>query len=151
MGGDHRLGAGVGLFQVGVIGDGIRQGESGSELFGLERGRVEVMVTVEGRPPVRVGIQEAGAIFGEAAFLTGQRRRANIVALTECEVIRIPRSAFQELIKTHPDLSERLATLLAKRMDEIGQAVSDTGQPEHTDSDRRSDILIERIKTFFGR
>jgi CRP-like cAMP-binding protein len=129
----------------------IRQGESGSEIFGLERGRVEILVAPEGRPPVRVGVLEAGAIFGEAAFLTGERRVATIVALTECEVIRIRRSAFQELLAANPGLSERLATLLAKRMDELGQAVSDVGQPEHTDGDRRSDILISRIKQFFGR
>ena len=129
----------------------IRQGEAGSELFGLERGRVEILVTPEGRPPVRVGVLEAGAIVGEAAFLTGERRVATIVALTECEVIRIRRSAFQELIESSPELSERLAGLLAQRMDELGQAVSDVGQPEHVDGERRSDILIERIKTFFGR
>jgi small-conductance mechanosensitive channel/CRP-like cAMP-binding protein len=129
----------------------IRQGESGSEIFALERGRVEILVTPEGRPPVRVGVLEAGALFGEAAFLTGERRTATIVALTECELIRIRRSAFQDLLAANPGLSERLASLLAKRMDELGQAVSDIGQPEHVDGERRSDILIERIRTFFGR
>jgi small-conductance mechanosensitive channel/CRP-like cAMP-binding protein len=128
----------------------IRQGEAGAELFALERGRVEILVTPEGRPPVRVGVLEAGAIFGEAAFLTGERRVATIVALTECEVIRIRRSAFQQLLDENPGLSERLTGLLAKRMDELGQAVSDVGQPEHTDGERRSDILISRIRQFFG-
>ena len=128
----------------------IRQGESGAELFALERGRVEVLVAPEGRPPVRVSVLEAGALFGEAALMTGERRSATIVALTECEVISVSRSAFQELIEAHPDLSERLTNLLATRMDQLSQAVSDVAEPDQ-DGDRRSDLLIQRIRAFFSK
>jgi small-conductance mechanosensitive channel/CRP-like cAMP-binding protein len=128
----------------------IRQGESGAELFALERGRVEVLVAAEGRPPVRVAVLEAGALFGEAALMTGERRSATVVALTECEVIAVSRRAFQELIEAHPDLSERLTGMLATRMDELSQAVSEVAQPNE-DGDRRSDLLIQRIRAFFSK
>jgi small-conductance mechanosensitive channel/CRP-like cAMP-binding protein len=128
----------------------IRQGESGNELFALERGRVEVLVAPEGRPPLRVAVLEAGALFGEAALMTGERRSATVVALTECEVIAVSRSAFQELIEAHPDLSERLTGMLATRMDELSQAVSDVAQPNEN-GDRRSDLLIQRIRAFFSK
>lgn len=128
----------------------IRQGESGAELFALERGRVEVLVAPEGRPPVRVTVLEAGALFGEAALMTGERRSATVVALTECEVISVSRAAFQELIEAHPDLSERLTGMLATRMDQLSQAVTDVAHPNE-DGDRRSDLLIQRIRAFFSK
>lgn len=129
----------------------IRQGETGTELFALERGSVEVLVTPEERPPVRVTVLDAGAIFGEAALLTNERRTATIVALTECEVVAVPRAAFQRLLEAHPELTERLTAFLARRMDQLSQAVSDVGNTEPMDGDRRSDLLIRRIRQFFTR
>ncbi|HEX6275410.1 MAG TPA: mechanosensitive ion channel family protein, partial [Polyangiaceae bacterium] len=70
----------------------IRQGEKGTELFGLERGEVEIVVKLKGEEIVRVGTLGPGAIFGEAALLTGGARTATIVALTECELLAVPRA-----------------------------------------------------------
>lgn len=77
----------------------IRQGDPGSELYVLERGQVELVVGTEQGSPVRVETLETGAVFGEAAFLTGGRRMATIVALTECEVLSVPKNAFHDLLE----------------------------------------------------
>jgi small-conductance mechanosensitive channel/CRP-like cAMP-binding protein len=128
----------------------IRQGEPGTELYTLERGRVEVVVGGENGIPVGVSVLEPGAVFGEAAFLTGVRRVATIVALTECEVLVIPRSALHHLLDKNRPLSERLTKVLAERMDLLSQALH-TAAESGLDEDRRSDLLIERIRQFFGQ
>jgi small-conductance mechanosensitive channel/CRP-like cAMP-binding protein len=127
----------------------IRQGDPGIELFALERGRVEVVVALDQRPPLRVALLEPGAVVGELALLTGEKRTATVQALVECEVIVVSRSAFKQVFDANPELVERLTQRLAQRMDQLNQAVSDASDGE-TDGERRSDILIQRIRKFFS-
>jgi small-conductance mechanosensitive channel/CRP-like cAMP-binding protein len=128
----------------------VRQGEEGSELYGLERGSVEVTVRMGAQEKVRVATLGPGAIFGEAALLTGGKRTATIVAVTECELVAVSRKAFQNVIKANPELSERLTNLLASRMDQLSQTINDAEADGRLDNGPRSDLLITRIKTFFG-
>jgi small-conductance mechanosensitive channel/CRP-like cAMP-binding protein len=127
----------------------LRQGDSGGDLFALERGRVEVVVSPEGRPPLRVTVLESGAVFGELAFLTGGRRTASVHALAECEVIAVARTAFKQVVDSNPAVAERLTTRLADRMEQIDKAVSDA-----TDGDSRSirdnELLLQKIRKFFA-
>jgi CRP-like cAMP-binding protein len=128
----------------------VRQGEQGVELFAIERGEVEILVARKGADPVRVGKLGPGAIFGEAALLTGEARTATIVALTECELLAVSRRAFQSVVQANPELSEKFTSLLAKRMDQLSQTINDAETESRLDQGRRSDLLLERIKSFFG-
>jgi small-conductance mechanosensitive channel/CRP-like cAMP-binding protein len=128
----------------------IRQNDPGTDLYALERGQVELVVGNEEGLPVRVSVLDAGAVFGEAAFLTGGRRMATIVALSECEVLAIPRSSLHHLLEKNRALSERLAKVLADRMDLLSQALNQAAE-NRLDDDRRSDLLFERIRQFFGQ
>jgi small-conductance mechanosensitive channel/CRP-like cAMP-binding protein len=128
----------------------IRQGDPGSELFGVQRGQVEIRVKLRESELVPVGKLGPGAIFGEAALLTGGARTATIVALSECEVLAVSRAAFQKVTQSRPELSEKLTSLLAKRMDQLSQTINDAEADGKLDGDRRSDLLIQRIKSFFG-
>jgi CRP-like cAMP-binding protein len=127
----------------------IRQNDPGTELYVLEHGQVELVVGGENGAPVRVAVLDAGAVFGEAAFLTGGRRMATIVALSECEVLAIPRKALHHLLEKDRALSERLTKVLAHRMDLLSQALNQAAE-NRLDDDRRSDLLFERIRQFFG-
>jgi hypothetical protein len=128
----------------------VRQGEEGTELYAIERGEVEILVAPKGGSPVRVGKLGPGAIFGEAALLTGEARTATIVALTECELLAVSRQAFRRVIEQDPSLSEKFTSILATRMDELAQAVNDAEPESRLNRDKRSDVLMSRIKTFFG-
>jgi len=128
----------------------VRQGDAGSELYVLERGQVELVVGNEQGMPVRLEVLDPGAVFGEAAFLTGGRRMATIVALSECEVLSVPKSAFHDLLDKNNALSERLTQVLANRMDLLSQALNKAAEAG-LDEDRRSDMLFERIRQFFGQ
>jgi small-conductance mechanosensitive channel/CRP-like cAMP-binding protein len=127
----------------------IRQGDPGTELFAVERGRVEVVVALDNRPPLRVALLEPGAVVGELALLTGEKRTATVQALAECEVIVVSRGAFKEVFDANPELVERLTERLAQRMDQLNQAVSDATDGA-ADGERRSDILMQRIRKFFS-
>jgi small-conductance mechanosensitive channel/CRP-like cAMP-binding protein len=128
----------------------VRQGEEGTLLYAIERGEVEIQVAAKGSDPVRVGKLGPGAIFGEAALLTGEARTATIVALTECELLAVSRKAFQSVVHANPQLSEKFTNLLATRMDELSQTINDAQTESRLDQGRRSDLLLRRIKSFFG-
>ena len=65
------------------------------------------------------------------------------------EVLCIPRAAFHDLLEENHALSERLTRVLANRMDLLSQALNRAAEAG-LDEDRRSDMLFERIRQFFG-
>jgi CRP-like cAMP-binding protein len=136
--------------QVVLFGPGeviIHEGESGNELFVIERGSAEVLVTREGGLRAQVATLQAGQFFGEAALLRDEQRSATVVAITECLLLVITASAFRAAAELDPSIADRLTTKLASRLTELNKAVSDSKQGE--DEERRSLMLIERVKRFF--
>lgn len=129
----------------------IRQGDSGDELFVLERGTVEVLAARGCETPARVAELGPGQFFGEAALLRGEQRTASVIAVTECELLIISSRAFRSAAELDPSLESRLAERLASRLVELNKAVSAEDSSEHLDDERRSDVLIHRIKQFFLR
>ena len=88
-----------------------------------------------------------GHFFGEAALLREEQRSATVVAATECELLVISAGAFRAAAELDAALAERLTDKLASRLTELRKAVSDAGRDD--DDERRSLMLLERIKRFF--
>jgi small-conductance mechanosensitive channel/CRP-like cAMP-binding protein len=130
----------------------VRQGDSGDELFVIERGTVDVFVSSGAVAERRVASLGPGQTFGEAALLQGTQRTATVVAASECELLVITAAAFRGAAELDSSLESRLAHGLAQRMAELSKAVSPS-EPggEEIDEERRSDLLIMRIKQFFRR
>jgi len=126
----------------------IHEGESGNELYVIERGQVQVII-VRGEQGERtqVATLHAGHFFGEAALLREEQRSASVVATSECELLVISATAFRGAAELDPNIAERLTQKLASRLSELRKAVSDASQDD--DDERRSLMLIERIKRFF--
>ena len=79
----------------------LREGDPGDAMFIVVGGELEVTKrtgTTE-LPIARVG---PGAIQGEIAAIEGRKRAASVRALTEVEVIRIPRQALLALLDAGP-------------------------------------------------
>lgn len=125
----------------------IREGESGNELFIIERGSVQVQVQRNHGTRTQVAMLHAGHFFGEAALLREEQRSATVIAATECELLVISAGAFRAAAELDASLAERLTDKLASRLTELRNAVSDVGRDD--DDERRSVMLIERIKRFF--
>lgn len=126
----------------------VRQGDAGGDIYALERGRVEVVATHEGRPPFRVSVIETGGVFGELALLTGERRTATVQALVECEVLQVSRAAFKHVFESNPALLERITVRLTERMQQLNHAVSVATEGEA--NSERPDVLMQRIRKFFA-
>jgi len=93
----------------------IREGDRGDAMFVIVSGELEVTKHAEGveLPLARVG---PGAIQGEIAAIGGQERAASVRALTEVEVLRIPREGLLALLDAGPEPALALLQTVLERM-----------------------------------
>ena len=68
-----------------------REGQDGTDAFVVESGRIGVFKTTAGKT-VRLAVIEKGAIFGEMAAITGERRSATTIALEPSVIVRISKT-----------------------------------------------------------
>jgi len=88
----------------------VRQGDPGSSLFIVMQG--ELKVSIDG---TQVGTLAGGEIFGEMSLLTGENRKATVTAATEAHLVEILKEDIEPVIRSSPDLLDRLSTVLARR------------------------------------
>jgi CRP-like cAMP-binding protein len=122
----------------------IRAGDSGSSMFVVSRGSVDVRVDSNGTSRILKRLAE-GDFFGEMGLLTGEPRTANVIAADETEVLEIGHDAMKGLFETNPDLVEALSHTINERRAGLA-ARSDTPTSEQ---ETRAGIL-SKIKHFFG-
>lgn len=133
----------------------IREGADGASMFVLLRGEADVLVSVNDTS-ARVANLRRGDCFGEMSLLTGERRRASVVAATDCEVLEITKPVFGEILTRDPGLLERLSELLARRQLEtegIVQARAADGASALAARQRREaeyrEGFLTKVRAFF--
>lgn len=93
-----------------------RQGEPGSDLYVLLRGRLAVAITQPDGSGGVVDTLEPGDSVGELALLTGQPRGATVYALEETTLARLSREQFERIAAGRPGVSEALARVAMPRI-----------------------------------
>jgi predicted acylesterase/phospholipase RssA/CRP-like cAMP-binding protein len=92
------------------------EGDDGDGLFVLTRGRLAVILRDPSGCDTTVDALLPGAVVGEMALLTGQRRSATVRASEAAELVRLPRDHFVRLGEAHPQLVERLTLAIRERL-----------------------------------
>jgi ATP-binding cassette subfamily B protein len=83
-----------------------REGEQGDAFFVIARGVVEIVGAL-GRPDEDVvAYLEDGDFFGEMALIWDQRRNASVRVRAPTTLLRLNRSAFEDLMRAAPEASE---------------------------------------------
>jgi CRP-like cAMP-binding protein len=89
----------------------VQQGQTGLRMYAVLEGHVAVSIgssIVERLGP--------GGVFGELALIEQAPRMASAVAVTDCSLLPINRTAFLLLVKTSPEFAESLLGSLAERL-----------------------------------
>lgn len=89
----------------------VRQGDSGECVYLLLTGNASIR-----QGPRRLFSYGPGASFGEMALLEGRARSADVLAETDCELLRLDRESFDRLLKEHSGLAARLLWNLGKEL-----------------------------------
>jgi small-conductance mechanosensitive channel/CRP-like cAMP-binding protein len=126
-----------------------REGATAHHLYILVSG--EVSVRVGGIDETnQVARLNAGEFFGEMALLTGEKRRATCIAVTDVDCYRLDWGAFRGLLERHPELAEQVAAVLVDRqadLDVVRERV-DVAQDAKRRAQSQRD-LASKIRTFF--
>ncbi|OQW90472.1 MAG: hypothetical protein BWK79_19770, partial [Beggiatoa sp. IS2] len=93
------------------------EGDAGASLFIVVEGVVGVRIQSkeELSQSVEVARLGAGSFFGEMAMLTGEKRGATIVAVTDTVLLEITKDDIAELMAKQPEVSELISKVLANR------------------------------------
>jgi len=132
----------------------IREGEKDESFFIIEKGTVEVYLdSTHGSRKVLTTLQE-GDFFGEIALLTGQKRTANVRALTEVRVYRLDKDSFKEILESKPEILDEIGTVLSRRKDQIDMILAESSGSHDQDLAMNSHAIkqhiLTRIRSYFG-
>jgi CRP-like cAMP-binding protein len=88
----------------------VRQDDPGGSLFIVMQGELKVSID-----EAQVGTLAGGEIFGEMSLLTGEKRKATVTAATEAHLVEILKEDIEPMIRSNPDLLDKLSAILARR------------------------------------
>jgi len=95
-----------------------REGDAGDEIYFVRRGRIEILLSLEGGKRHHLETFGRGEFFGEMAFLDRGVRSADAEAATDSDLFVLSREAFDHL--AHEDVAakvfEQLALAIAQRL-----------------------------------
>jgi small-conductance mechanosensitive channel/CRP-like cAMP-binding protein len=126
----------------------MHEGEPGDSLYVIRSGNVAVKLGVDGLEKEVATLGE-GEFFGEMSLLTGEPRRASVVARSDAECYVIDRALFQQILHNNATLADEIGRLLSER--EMKNKIEREGLS--AEAARRStdhQALLSRIRSFFG-
>ena len=127
-----------------------RQGALAHWLYILLEGEVEVWVDAADGPRRLVAGLAAGSVFGEMGMMTGEPRRATVIAKTGVECYRLDKPGFQEILRARPQIAEAISRVLAAREGGLRHAVEESAAAAAAAARARPETLLRRIRVFFG-
>jgi small-conductance mechanosensitive channel/CRP-like cAMP-binding protein len=127
------------------------QGRAVHHLYIMTRGEADVRVTVEGAAPRIITRITAPDFFGEMGMLTGEPRRATVIAVAEVDCWRLEKERFQQVLTSRPELASEISAVLATRQVNLGSAtegLSEEAKRRRIDAEHGT--LTTKIRNFFG-
>lgn len=101
------------------------KGDPGNRMMAVLKGRVTISApSADGRQVV-LTVMRDGDVFGEIALLDGKERTADATALTDCELLVVPRRSVLALLEQRADLCIRLMLVLCERLRRTNEQVED--------------------------
>jgi len=126
----------VATFQAGE--SIFREGDAGRDMFIIKAGEVEITRTVQGKDQ-RLAVLEEGDFFGEMSILEEEPRMASARAKTDCALLRIDNSTFDQMVRQNPEIPIRMLRKFSRRLrelaagevcvDEVGEVPVQPGPP----------------------
>lgn len=104
----------------------VRQNQISSGLHLIASGQVSVVRT-DGTEQLEIASLDVGDVVGEVSLILRRPSTADVVAKVPTVSMVLPREAFHDIIKTHPNLLAQLYDLAVKRDEETSSIVAQEG------------------------
>ena len=127
------------------------QGDEGHSLFIISEGVVAVWIQMDDKSNLEIVRLGAGNFFGEVALLTGEKRTATIVTVTDTVLYEITKEHISPLIKGQKEIARQLSDELTKRIQRT-EHIKDAHEAASlsNSSERLSNIFLSKILRYFG-
>ena len=126
-----------------------RQGALAHWLYIIIEGEAEVRVTVDGASQ-KVAALRGGDYFGEMGLLTGEPRRATVIARTNVRCYRLGKEALESILQRRPEIAEQISQTLAHRRVELDAIVEEASEEAlHDRMHKTQGAILQRIRDFF--
>ncbi|MCZ7646002.1 MAG: mechanosensitive ion channel family protein [Planctomycetota bacterium] len=127
-----------------------REGDEAHWLYIVIDGQADVVVGAPGQSK-HLSTLGPGQVFGEWGLMTGEPRRASVIARGHGLCMRLDKDAFKEVLARRPELAEEFSRLLAERRMSFDAAMQqlDEEARQRKLAESHSDILGQ-IKRFFS-
>ncbi|KAH1016337.1 hypothetical protein HUJ04_007576 [Dendroctonus ponderosae] len=99
----------------------IKSGTTGHCMFFILAGTV-VVTTTDNK---ELCYLRDGSHFGEIALVVNIKRVANVIAVTACELFKLDRNHFWEVMKNHPQAYNNIKTMATERVANTSQSIAD--------------------------
>lgn len=93
-----------------------RQGDPGGYFYLVYSGCLQVVITRDDDVEIKVAEVGPGKPLGEIQFLTGGTRTASVIALQPSSLIRLSRTAYDQLSQQFPELLRHMADIIRQRL-----------------------------------
>lgn len=91
------------------------ESQNGAEMFIIQSGEIQISKVVQGNE-VTLAVLKKGDMFGEMALLENKPRSASAIARTDCVLMVVNRSNFNQMVSTQPQLIFKLTITFAERI-----------------------------------
>lgn len=128
-------------------------GQPADTLYLVRSGRLGVFRHQEGdAEPQFLGVIRPGEPAGEMSLLAGTPHTASAIALRDSEILALPRDAFLDAARAHPDVMVELARLMVRRTREKAPQAAEPSVFGFI-SAREKPIrdMVERVRDQIGR
>ncbi|MBM4053425.1 MAG: cyclic nucleotide-binding domain-containing protein [Planctomycetes bacterium] len=91
--------------------------DEGNEMYFIDSGRVKIIKKFGDNEGI-LTILDAGDFFGEMSLITGNKRTASAIALTDCKLRVMDKKTFEENLSNDTQFAKKLLETLALRIEE---------------------------------
>jgi len=100
------------------------EGDPGSACYIIRSGGARVTREHPDGRAITLANLGPGAIFGELAMLDGEARSASVESTEDLDLLALPAGDVRALIRTHPEMGEKLVVALTRRLREANERLT---------------------------
>lgn len=126
-----------------------RQGATAHWLYILISGEVALWYQPAQGERRQLTTLQAGSVFGEMGLMTGEPRRATVVATRDVECYRLDKAGFESIIHARPEIAEEMSHILTTRVHQL-EALEEELQHQAKRNGHGGADILARIRSFFG-
>lgn len=125
-----------------------RQGTSADWLYILIAGDADVWLEVSQERKLLTTLH-AGAVFGEMGLMTGEPRRATVIARTDVDCYSLGKAGLNAILQARPSVAEEISRILASREGDLEKARRALDASAQAQRKPNHETLLSKIQDFF--